>query len=415
MSSAPRTRYQSWVWWVCGLLLCASAINYMDRQTLANASVRITKEFQLKEEQYGELEAGFSYAFMVGSIVFGLLADKLPVRWLYALVLTSWSAVGFATAYCRDFHGLLACRVMLGFFEAGHWPCAVKAVKTFLDPSRRALGNSVVQSGTSIGAVVTPLIMFSLMTKDLGTWRLPFQVIGAMGLLWLVAWLCLVRDGDLKTIPETKQNGQVRPWWEILFTRRMAVILAVVSLINTSWQLLRAWLPKFLQKGRGYTESEQLFFSSAWYLFTDLGCLGAGAAALWLSRKGLALASARTLTFSTCALCGMSMLAVPHLEKGPILLCVLLLAGAGILGLFPLYHAFSQDISGAHQGKVTGIAGVAAFAFSAQANIWFGKSIDATKSYDKGLALIGCLPILAALILWLFWGRDPETKPIQAT
>ena len=32
----------SWRWWVCGMLLLASAINYMDRQTLANAAVRIS-------------------------------------------------------------------------------------------------------------------------------------------------------------------------------------------------------------------------------------------------------------------------------------------------------------------------------------------------------------------------------------
>jgi hypothetical protein len=38
-------------WIVCGLLLFASAINYMDRQTLANAAVRVSREFQLTQEQ----------------------------------------------------------------------------------------------------------------------------------------------------------------------------------------------------------------------------------------------------------------------------------------------------------------------------------------------------------------------------
>jgi ACS family hexuronate transporter-like MFS transporter len=56
----------------------------MDRQTLANASVRITKEFQLTQAQYGNIEAVFAYAFAAGSIVFGWLADRFSVRWLYA-------------------------------------------------------------------------------------------------------------------------------------------------------------------------------------------------------------------------------------------------------------------------------------------------------------------------------------------
>ena len=53
MSAAPVHRGSSWKWWVCGLLLCASAINYMDRQTLANAATRITAQFRLSQEQYG--------------------------------------------------------------------------------------------------------------------------------------------------------------------------------------------------------------------------------------------------------------------------------------------------------------------------------------------------------------------------
>jgi hypothetical protein len=41
----PPNRPAWWKWTICGRPLLASTINYMDRQTLANASVRITKEF----------------------------------------------------------------------------------------------------------------------------------------------------------------------------------------------------------------------------------------------------------------------------------------------------------------------------------------------------------------------------------
>jgi len=74
-------------WWICCLLLLASAINYMDRQMLANAAVRISREFNMSRLQYGNLEAGFGWAFAIGSLLFGFLADKVPMRWLYATVL----------------------------------------------------------------------------------------------------------------------------------------------------------------------------------------------------------------------------------------------------------------------------------------------------------------------------------------
>src|SRR2546423_6393523 len=93
------SRPSSWKWCVCGLLLFASMINYMDRQTLANVAVRITTEFKLSQEQYGNLEWVFGWAFAVGSLVFGFIADAVPVRWLYPAVLFCWSATGFATGF----------------------------------------------------------------------------------------------------------------------------------------------------------------------------------------------------------------------------------------------------------------------------------------------------------------------------
>ena len=95
---------------VCGLLLLASAINYMDRQTLAGASVRISREFHLTQTQYGQVEAVFGYAFAAGSLVFGWMADRFPVRTVYALVLVAWSLAGLATGFVENTSQLMTYR-----------------------------------------------------------------------------------------------------------------------------------------------------------------------------------------------------------------------------------------------------------------------------------------------------------------
>jgi ACS family hexuronate transporter-like MFS transporter len=166
-----RANSPNWKWMVCGLLLLASAINYMDRQTLANASVRISREFGLTQTQYGNVEAVFGYAFAAGSLVFGWLADRVSLRWLYAAVLALWSVAGFVTGLVRSYDELLWCRVLLGFFEAGHWPCAIRTTRMLLDERQRSMGNGLLQSGASLGAIVTPLIMQVLMTSEPGACR----------------------------------------------------------------------------------------------------------------------------------------------------------------------------------------------------------------------------------------------------
>ncbi len=409
LSETPQARPASWKWWICGLLLLASAINYMDRQTLANAAVRITRQFHLNQEQYGNLELGFGLAFATGSILFGVMADRFAVRWIYPAVLILWSATGFATGLAQSYDGLLVCRTLLGLFEAGHWPCAIKTTQRLLAPEDRTMGNGLLQGGASIGAIVTPQVMNAMMTPQLETWRMPFQVIGAAGLAWVVLWLAMVREADLAPLRAPAVQAGPGPStpaasWRVLISRRMIVVLVMIACINTSWQILRAWLPKFLMEGRGYAEKAAFNFNSLYYVATDVGCLGAGALTLWLVRRGLPLHRSRLLVFFGCAALTASSISVSALPNGWPLLCVLLVVGVGALGVFPVYHALTQELSAFHQGKVTGIAGVAAWACS-PAQTLFGRLIDRTGSFDLGLAIAGCLPLVAFLALWLFWNE----------
>ena len=154
MTAASGRRSTIWKWTICGLLLLATMLNYMDRQTLSLTITEISAELGLNNEQYGNLETGFGFAFAGGAICFGLLVDRFSVRWLYPLVFAGWSLAGIAAAYAElvggwltpilsamspsmrasaeanpasmdAYLGLMACRVVLGFFEAGHWPCAL--------------------------------------------------------------------------------------------------------------------------------------------------------------------------------------------------------------------------------------------------------------------------------------------------
>ena len=406
-------RAPSWKWIICGLLLLASAINYMDRQTLANASVRISREFNLSQEQYGNVEAVFGYAFAAGSLVFGWMADRFSIRWLYAVVLALWSMAGFVTGFAKDYDQLLLCRVLLGFFEAGHWPCAIRTTRLLLDERQRSMGNSLLQSGASVGAIITPLVMRFLMTEDTSTWRIPFFVVGAVGLLWIIPWLVMLKGHDLRAPAPAASGGSASgSFFKIVFSRRMLIVFFVIASINATWQILRAWMPKFLQEGRGYTEAHALYFNSVWFAATDVGCIAAGALAVWLAKRHFSVHAARVLVFAGCGVLCASASLVPWLGHGWLLLLLLSVAGAGALGVFPIYHAFTQDISSEHQGKITGFAGVAAWIIPSFLQKGFGWLADRTGSFDLGFALAGLLPLIAVIPIWLFW-KNTNSSPAK--
>src|SRR5690606_28142030 len=96
---------------------------------------------------------------------------------------------------------------LLGFFEAGQWPCALVTTQRILSQRERTFGNSLLQSGASVGAILTPIIVQSLVTSEPGSWRAPFLIIGSIGMLWIIPWMLLVRRRDLeiRRVPSTAQ------------------------------------------------------------------------------------------------------------------------------------------------------------------------------------------------------------------
>src|SRR5262245_34205962 len=109
----PR-RGASWKWWICGLLLLATMLNYMDRLTLNLTAVRIKQEFVLDSRDYGHLESAFAFAFALGGIVCGWMVDRYGARLLYPIAVLAWSAAGFSTGLAQGFVALLFCRFLLG-------------------------------------------------------------------------------------------------------------------------------------------------------------------------------------------------------------------------------------------------------------------------------------------------------------
>lgn len=416
--SQPR-HSSTWKWLVCAQLLLATMINYMDRQTLSQMATDIQNDFRQRgmaftDRDYGKLERGFGMAFALGAVATGLLVDRIPVRWMYPAVLLGWSAAGFATAWADDYGGLWVCRCVLGFFEAGQWPCALITIQRILPRGDRTLGNGLMQSGAALGAIFTPLVVRFMLTDEPGSWRGPFQVIGALGMVWVVAWFGLIGRGDLP-IPEGEGAGQAAeldphsraapPLPRIVFARRLLTLMVVAVSINLCWHYFRAWLPKFLREYHHYDRNTVNDFTMAYYLATDLGSIAVGLATLQLIQLGWRVHRARLLLFFLCALLTALSTLAAVLPAGPLLLSTLLVIGFGGLGLFPNYYAFSQELTTRHQGKVSGTLGCITWVFNALMHPIIGGWIDETHSYAAGLFAAGLVPMLGVAALVFLWGR----------
>lgn len=427
----PSARVSAWRWWVCALLFLATTLNYMDRIALNQMAVRIQRALDLDDFQYGLLESGFSFSFAIGAIVAGVVVDRVSVRWVYPLAVLGWSAAGFLTGYASGFATLLTCRVMLGLFEAANWPCGLRTTRAMLRPGERSLGNSLFQSGTAIGALVTPLlILFLLRSADpaepfrhaamavvggtyaavvdapTDTWRLPFQVIGLIGVAWVALWFLTVPGRVLVPQPESAAEAGAVRYRDIFRDRRFWAVLVVALAVNVAWHTYRPWLPKYLQQKRGLTEAEMSALMTWYYLLSDVGSWTVGGVTLLLIRRGHGAHLIKLLMFATCAALALISVVVPLAPTGWALTAAVLLFAFACLGLFPTYYALTQEVSARHQGKVSGTLGACSHMFLSLAVYpTQGWIVRETGSYDGMLAVAGVFPLLGlAALLWV-WPR----------
>lgn len=410
-------RGKSWRWWVCGLLLLATMINYMDRLTLNLLAVHIRADLHLDAFDYGMIEWGFGLGFAAGAVLFGFLVDRFNPFWVYPAALVFWSLAGLFTGFAQSFAFLLTFRVLLGVVEAANWPCALRTTQRILPPGERSMGNSILQSGAALGAILMPVVLFLLFDKHrISTWRIPFFVVGAAGIVWVFLWAVVVRPADLALSHQGSGDislanaGPALP--RAVFIRRFVVLIVMVVSINMTWHFLRSWLPTYLAEKYDFDQDQTNLFTMAYYTFTDLGALTAGFLSLRLVRRGMAVHSSRRLVFLGAALLTTLCLIVPLLHSTWVVVGTLLLIGFGALGVFPCYYSFSQDLTTRHQGKVTGLLGACCWVSVAFWQLGIGAVVRWTGSYVVPFVISGLIPMGAFVVLLLFWGKVEEPTPV---
>src|SRR5688500_8366923 len=230
-------------WVICAMLFLAATINYIDRQVIGLLKPTLQAEFGWSELDYADIVFAFQLAYAIGYAFAGRLMDRLGTKRGFALALLVWSVAAIAHAeapvfgiavaavlgtagmtYSASVAGFIAARFALGLGESGNFPASIKTVAEWFPKRERALATGIFNSGTNIGALITPLVV-PWITYRYG-WYWAFVATGAIGLLWLAVWLPLygspathprVGRGELALISSDPPDTPARiPWIKLL-------------------------------------------------------------------------------------------------------------------------------------------------------------------------------------------------------
>src|SRR5262249_53930229 len=231
-------------------------------------------------------------------------------------------------------------------------------------------------------------------------------------LAWVPLWLVLIRSGDLQYRPPAAKTGGAEPIRPGRFIFQILTLATIGVSISLAWQFQRAWLPKYLKEFHHYSEATANYFTSGYYIVADIGCLFFGGVVSVLTARCVPIHWARLVSFAGCVALVALSVAVPALERGPLMLVALVLVGAGSLGAHPQYYALIQELPPRHMGVLSGLLSATSWVAVGRMQGTIGDDIKRTGSYDWPLIATGLAP-LAGLVVLTAWvalaPRRPET------
>ncbi|MGK6350945.1 MFS transporter [Parapedobacter sp. DT-150] len=250
-------------WWIVGLIALATAINYLDRQTLPVAIGELRKSFSVTDSQYGMINSLFLFAYGTMYAVGGRLLDVLGTRVGYAIMIIWWSLANMLHGLVSGVWGLGVVRFLLGIGEGGGFPGSAKAVSEWFPAKERAFAFGIFNTGSSVGAVLAPPLLALIITAL--DWRWAFVLTGLLGLIWVILWLKvyeqpsrnkLLTEAEKKHVirslkADTRKEQVTLPWISLFKCRQVWGLLTVKFLTDAGWFFFIFWLPKYLNDIRG--------------------------------------------------------------------------------------------------------------------------------------------------------------------
>nr|BBH94673.1 hypothetical protein KTA_28720 [Thermogemmatispora argillosa] len=184
-----KRRTSSYAAYAFAIMFSINFLNYMDRYIFTGASSVIGQELGLGLDQLGYLGSAFLIIYTLGTLPFGIWADRTLRKNVVAFCVTIWSLATALTALAGNFIALFLARMVLGVGEAGYYPAGIALLSDYYSRKKRAQIMSRWGAGSMLGLMVGYVLGGFVAGLGKGTWRFAFLIAGIPGLvLALLAW-----------------------------------------------------------------------------------------------------------------------------------------------------------------------------------------------------------------------------------
>ncbi len=429
-------------WVICALLFFAATVNYIDRQVLGLLKKNLTDEFGWSEIDYGWIVFAFQTAYAIGLLVVGWMMDRFGTKKGFATSITVWSLaamahawavpIGTAAAVVLSWFGFISpstafvsvlgfiiVRFFLGLGEAGNFPASIKTVAEWFPKKERALATGIFNSGTNIGALVTPLVV-PLIVHYWG-WQEAFIITGLLGFIWLAFWLVIYKrpeehpqlsKDELAYIQSDPPEPTYKVPWKKLFPHRQTWAFAIGKFMTDPiWWVYLFWLPDFLNKQHGLDLKTFGIPVAVIYIIADVGSIGGGYISSKMIKMGWTINRSRKTAMLICALAVLPIVIASTTSSLWLSVLLIGIAAAAHQGWSANLFTIASDMFPKQAvGSVVGIGGMFGAIGGMCMSPLVGYILQNTGSYVPIFIIAASAYLIALLIIHLL---APRLEPVK--
>jgi MFS family permease len=414
--------------WIYIFLFFLAAINYLDRAALSVSGPSISQELGIDPVHLGYLFSSFLWLYVICLVPMGVLVDRFGSRAVNAGGIAVWSAATVATGLAASVPALIATRMVMGSGEATSYPAAGRVIREWVPARERALATTIFNSGAYFGPAVGGLLLAWLVT--VAGWRMTFFVCGAIGFVWLAAWLVWFRlpehaawlgeDERQMILRERPAAATVLDSasrmgvWQLLRAPSMRGLMLTQGCAVYTQYLFLTWLPSYLQAARGMTVLKS-------GVLMMLPYLGAVVLSVLLGRvsdrilTAQAIGQGRRRMMVALSMLGASViLLTPVVGNVYLILLLIMIALSGVASAVGLNISLLNDVlrSAPDVGRANGLLILGGNSFGILAPVATGYVIQATGSFNYAFLIAGALLVCGALASVLLTRTPIEPRPV---
>jgi MFS family permease len=178
---------------VLGMLCFVYVLNFLDRQLISILAKPVQDALHISDSQLGRLTGlYFALFYCFIAIPVGWLADRTHRVNVLAAACALWSAATAACGMAGSYGQLAVARMAVGVGEAGGVPPSYAIISDYFPRERRGTAMAIFNLGPPLGSALG--VAFGASLAAAFDWRVPFYVIGGIGVLTAVAVYLLVAE-----------------------------------------------------------------------------------------------------------------------------------------------------------------------------------------------------------------------------